>query len=257
MRLEIIPVPAFTDNYIWLIISGRYCAVIDPGEAKPVRGVLEERDLEPCAILLTHHHHDHVGGVRSLLKEHPVPVWGPADERMPKATHAVGEGDNVTLPELGLNLRVIDVAGHTRSHIAYYSRAEGLLFCGDTLFSIGCGRLFEGTPEQMQQSLDKLAGLPDETLVYCAHEYTAANCRFALSVEPDNEALQQRCRDVEAMRAKNQPTLPSRLADERACNPFLRTRTPAVIAAARRHRPEVGDDPAAIFGVIRELKDQA
>ena len=178
--MKIIPVPAFEDNYIWLICDGRYAAVVDPGDAEPVLGHLSRHGLRLAAILITHHHGDHTGGIEALLRHAAVPVYGPRKENIPGITNPVGTGDTVRLPELGVEFAVLDVPGHTAGHIAYYGANS--LFCGDTLFTCGCGKLFEGTPAQMHASLQKFAALPDDTQVYCAHEYTLENIRFAKKV---------------------------------------------------------------------------
>jgi len=247
-------IPAFSDNYIWLISGeGRACAVVDPGDHRPVLEVLEQHGLELRHILLTHHHPDHTGGVAGLLRKYPARVHGPDDSRIRDLDETVVEGDRVELPELGAEFSVIEVPGHTRSHIAFHG--HGVLFCGDTLFSIGCGRLFEGSAAQMQASLDKLADLPPETRVYCAHEYTQSNCAFALEVEPDNAALQTRSRQVAEARSQGLSTIPSRLSDELAANPFMRTREDSVVDAARKIDPQAspGEETMA---VIRAWKDR-
>lgn len=253
MNLRIEAIPAFRDNYVWALHNGHDCVLVDPGEAGPPLDFLERRALRLAGLLLTHHHHDHIGGADSILRRRPAPAWGPDDARMPECADAVRENDSVTVPEMGLTFSVLEVPAHTRSHIAFYG--HGMLFCGDTLFSVGCGRLFEGTPVQMQASLDKLAALPDDTRVYCGHEYTVANCHFALEVEPDNEELRARTREAEALRAEGRVTLPSTLERERAVNPFLRTREPTVIEAARRREPLPDERPETVFGVIRRWKD--
>jgi len=253
MALRIEAIPAFTDNYIWALIDQGRCVLVDPGDANPARDFLRANDLELIGLLLTHHHPDHVGGVNALRAAKPVPAWGPADARMPDDIEIVGEGDQVWVAEFGLRFKVLETPGHTLSHIAFHGL--DLLFCGDTLFSSGCGRLFEGTPTQMQASLDKLADLPDATRVFCAHEYTRANCRFALRVEPNNRALRKRADEVEKLRAKDLITLPTTLGDEKRFNPFLRTRQPEVIAAAQARQPDTSAAPEAVFGVIRRWKD--
>jgi hydroxyacylglutathione hydrolase len=253
-ELTVTAVPAFADNYIWLVSTGESrCAVIDPGDAAPVLEALQRQDLELDAILLTHHHADHVGGVPRLVEATGAAVFGPADRRIPNVDHAVGEGDTVELAALGLVFAVLEVPGHTSSHIAFHG--HGALFCGDTLFSVGCGRLFEGTPEQMQASLDKLAALPEATRVFCAHEYTLSNCDFALAVEPGNADLARRASQVEALRATGHITLPSTLGEEKRVNPFLRTRAAAVVAAARRHDP-AAEPGAPTLAAIRAWKDR-
>lgn len=251
--LQMTAIPAFSDNYIWLLERGDgVCAVVDPGDHRPVLPVLERRNLKLSYILLTHHHADHIGGVAGLLQHHSAMVIGPRDERIPGRDRTVCEGDRVELELMNLSFEVIEVPAHTRSHIAYHG--EGLLFCGDTLFSVGCGRLFEGTASQMQSSLDKIARLPPQTRVYCAHEYTRANCEFALRVEPHNEALQARSRAVVAARENGQITIPSTLSEELQVNPFLRTREAAVVAAARKISP--GTQPGSeTLAVIRSWKD--
>jgi len=255
MNIRVEAIRAFTDNYIWAVHDGRHCVIVDPGEASGTLAFLERHGLALCGLLLTHHHHDHVGGVDEIRARHSAPAWGPDDPRMPGDLRVVAQGDSVTIDELALNFSVIETPGHTTSHIAFHGHE--LLFCGDTLFSVGCGRLFEGTPAQMQASIDKFAVLPDSTRVYCAHEYTESNCRFAREVEPDNKALAQRCEEVSALRRRDRITLPSTIEAEKACNPFMRTREASVIAAAQQREPGRGDSPADVFGVIRRWKDAA
>jgi len=243
-KLSITPIPALTDNYIWLLTNGgNDCAVVDPGEAGPVLKVLEQEGLNLSYILLTHHHYDHVDGVPELLEHYDAKVFGPADDRIPVVHQVCREGFEVQLPELNVSFQVFEVPAHTRSHIAYFG--ENALFCGDTLFSLGCGRLFEGTASDMQKALDKLAALPADTQVYCAHEYTQANCKFALAVEPD----------IDRLRAANKITLPSRLGDELATNPFLRTRADSVVNMARKIDPEATPG-IATMAAIRAWKDR-
>lgn len=250
--MKIIPIPAFDDNYIWLIRNQRYAVAVDPGDAEPVLEYLRHHDLRLTAILVTHHHGDHTGGNQDLVRGADIPVFGPRRENIPALTHPVGQNEIVRLPELDMEFAVLDVPGHTAGHIAYYGANS--LFCGDTLFTCGCGKLFEGTPAQMYASLQKLAALPDETAVYCAHEYTLANILFAKSVEPANAALLGR--EADAIRARNagRPTVPSSMALEKETNPFLRCTQPAVIEAAARHAGQQLDDPASVFAALRKWK---
>ena len=250
--LSLQALPAFTDNYIWALSDENGKAIlVDPGQAGPVLKAVAE-GLAPIAILLTHHHNDHIGGVGELLDHFEIPVYAPVDERIPRATHRVGEGDRVRIDALGIEFEVLPVPGHTLSHVAYHG--GGYLFCGDTLFSLGCGRLFEGTPGQMLASLDRLAALPGETLVCCGHEYTQSNGRFAAAAEPENRLRDIRLAEVAAMRAHGRPSVPSSMASERDCNPFLRVDQPA-IKSALRSRGLVGDDRDRSFAALRSWKD--
>jgi hydroxyacylglutathione hydrolase len=255
--ISIIPIPAFADNYIWLLHRGTNAVVVDPGDAAPVIAHLDREGLELCAILTTHHHNDHVGGNRALLARWPVPVYGPARETIPGRTHALAEGDAITVPGIGVELSVLDIPGHTAGHIAYVARNADapLVFCGDTLFAVGCGRLFEGTPPQMLASLCKLSALPGPTRVYCGHEYTLANLRFARAVEPANVLLEKRQAREQEKRNRAEPTLPSTIGEERATNPFLRADEPAVRAAAEQHAGRALSDRVAVFAEIRAWKN--
>ena len=255
---EIVPLTAFSDNYIWLLRRGSQAAVVDPGDAAPVLAYLRQQQLSLCAILATHHHADHIGGIAELLAYSDAPVFGPAGEPIASLTHPLQPGEKVELPALGATFEIIGVPGHTRAHIAYYDRqheSDGALFCGDALFACGCGRIFEGTPMLMRHSLARLAALPETTRIYCAHEYTEANIRFALAVDPENPDLLLRAEEVAKLRAKNLPSLPTTLKVELAVNPFLRWSAPAVIAAAQRHSGRPVLQANDVFAAIREWKN--
>lgn len=257
--LQIEALPAFSDNYIWLLLNpaDRACAVVDPGDAAPVLEWLATHpDCRLTDILVTHHHHDHVGGVARLKEQTGARVIGPQQEAIPQRDLAVGEGDRLEV--LGCPWRVLHVPGHTLGHVAYYSETADdapLLFCGDTLFAAGCGRLFEGTPEQMHDSLGRLASLPEATRIYCAHEYTLSNLRFARAVEPDNPGVQARLEDAERLRAAGQPTVPSTLGMERATNPFLRCDETSIkkIISARENNENLTS--TLVFAGLRAWKD--
>lgn len=254
--LKLIPIPAFADNYLWLLHDGQRALVVDPGDAAPVQRVLQENALQLESILVTHHHADHTGGVDALRNATGAKVYGPASESIPGPFMPLMGGDIARA--MGLDFQIIDVPGHTSGHIAFYTaRMNGkpLLFCGDTLFSGGCGRLFEGTPAQMLASLDKLAALPGNTVVCCTHEYTLSNLRFALAVDPDNGALASYHAQCVKLREAEQPTLPTSIAQELLINPFLRTRQAALQTSAR-HFDAAAHDDTSVFAAIRQWKNQ-
>ena len=256
-RIQVHPIPAFRDNYIWALRSGSRVAIVDPGDAQPVLDYLAQERLQLVAVLATHHHPDHVGGVAELTltagRGRSIPVYGPKYEPIATLTHPVAGGARVAIPELGAEFEVLDIPGHRRAHIAYYG--SNMVFCGDTLFACGCGRVFEGTPPQLHASLQKLAALPDENLVYCGHEYTLANIRFARAVEPGNFALVERERADTRTREENRPTVPTAIAREKASNPFLRCGEPEVAQSAGRHFGAALTDPVEVFTAIREWKN--
>jgi hydroxyacylglutathione hydrolase len=247
---KILLIPAFKDNYIWLLVRDGRAAVVDPGEPEPVIERLETLGLQLESILITHHHADHQGGIAALQARWQAEVFGPEIESITGCNHPLTGGETITI--LGQQVKVMAVPGHTLGHLAYY--VPGALFCGDTLFGAGCGRLFEGSPAQMSQSLASIAELPDDTLIYCAHEYTEANLRFAVAVEPSNTNLQARVKQVAELRAAGLPSVPSTLAEEKATNPFLRSGEPAVIAAALKHAA-VDRSKVAVFAAIRQWRN--
>ena len=255
----IIPLPAFTDNYVWAIREGGLAAVVDPGDAAPVRAWLARERVELCAILVTHHHPDHTGGIADLVRAHPVPVIGPAREAIPDRTRGVGQGDRFEIPGIALPVEVLDIPGHTAGHVAFVGSdpawGEPVVFCGDTLFAAGCGRLFEGTPGEMWTSLSALAALPGGTRVYCGHEYTIANLRFAAAVEPGRSEIAARTAREQAARDRGLPTLPTTIALERETNPFLRATEAGVRAIAEAHAGRALGDAVAVFAALREWKN--
>lgn len=256
---SVVPIPAFEDNYLWLLVRGAAAVVVDPGDAAAVQRELDARGAALAAILVTHHHGDHTGGVAELAARHRCPVFGPAAEapRIPALTHPLQEGGHVEIPELGLRFEVWEVPGHTAGHIAFVGAgaAAGLLFCGDTLFSAGCGRLFEGTAGQLHRSLQRLAALPPETAVYCTHEYTASNLAFARAVLPDDGAIAAAIAEISGRRARGEPSLPSTIGRERSINVFLRAGEPGVAAAASAHAGALCAPGLPTFTALRRWKD--
>ncbi|WP_058896372.1 hydroxyacylglutathione hydrolase [Herbaspirillum rubrisubalbicans] len=263
--MDVMAVPAFDDNYLWIIHDGHHAAVVDPGDAVPVLAALQAEGLTLAAILLTHHHADHVGGVVDLARQAVsdafpvVPVYGPAREqsRIKGITIPLHGNEDIDIPALGLRLQVIEVPGHTLGHLAYYSDSTepGLLFCGDTLFAGGCGRLFEGTPAQMVDSLTRLASLPDDTQVYCAHEYTLSNLKFAAEVEPGNAELAARILRERARREKGEATVPTTIALERQTNPFLRAGETQIQQSLQKAGRLTQLDEVSSFAALREWKN--
>ena len=253
--LEIIPLTALKDNYIWILINriNQCVAIVDPSEHEPVLECIQSKNLNPIAILITHHHWDHVGGISGLTKKYNIPVYTPKKEFVEGSTNPVGEGDIISLPELDLEINILDVPGHTSGAIAYYTKK--MLFSGDTLFTGGCGRLFEGSPTQMYASLSKIKKLPTKTLVYCGHEYTIPNLQFATAVEIDNKAIQRRLDIAQKTRNENLPTVPATLEIEKQTNPFLRCNEQSVINAASMRAGKALDNPAEVFATIRDWKD--
>lgn len=249
---NITAIPAFQHNYIWAIHDDRHAVLVDPGESAPVLAFLEAHGLQLDAILCTHRHHDHVDGIAKLREVYNVPVYGRRHPQNPHITDGLGEGDQLEFDVFGIKFDIIEVPGHLDDHIAFI--APGMVFCGDILFGAGCGRNFEGTPAQLHHSLQRLARLPDTTRVYCAHEFTAANLRFALVCEPGNPAVQQRIADTQRLRAANLPTLPSSIALEKATNPFLRCTQPEIIRTLQQ-RGLTDTSELAVFTALREWKN--
>jgi hydroxyacylglutathione hydrolase len=253
---EVVAIPAFDDNYIWLIHNGKNGIVVDPGDAEAVIEVLGQHKLRLSGILITHHHADHTGGIPRLVELFGCAVIGPKGENIPGLTQRVDASDSIAPGDLGIEFAVLDVPGHTKGHIAYYCAEPGWLFPGDTLFAAGCGRLFEGTPEQMFQSLSTLAALPGTTQVFCAHEYTLSNLAFALEVDPFNPALIERVHIEKAKRAQGLSTIPTNIAIEKLTNPFLRTSNPDIAKRLGACRQMIDDEPVNVFSGLRRWKDE-
>lgn len=254
MSLQPVALPAFRDNYVWALACDGLALVVDPGDASAVTPWLEREGLRLAFILVTHHHADHTGGVATLKAAHHPLVLGP-DEDIEELDRVMADGDSLLLGPFGA-AEVLAVPGHTLGHIAFHFPGHGLLFCGDTLFSAGCGRLFEGTPAQLHASLQKLAALPASTRICCAHEYTQSNLRFAAAVEPLNPAVERRALEVARLRSESRPTLPVTLGEEKAYNPFLRCSEPDVVAAASRHGGTVLSPGEATLAALRAWKDE-
>ncbi|CAA6827119.1 MAG: Hydroxyacylglutathione hydrolase (EC [uncultured Thiotrichaceae bacterium] len=254
MSVTITAIPAFSDNYFWLLHDAQHAVIVDPGDAQPVLEMLEKKQLTLTAILITHHHWDHTNGIEKLIENYPdIPVYGPAKENIPCKTHALGDSDIVHISKPTLKLSVMDVPGHTAGHIAYLQGHN--LFCGDTLFASGCGRVFDGTLEDLHNSLQKIAALPSTTIIYCAHEYTIDNLGFAQWVEPDNEDINARIEACHQLLDNNQATVPTQLSVEKLCNPFIRTHLPHVIAQAEGQVKHSLENASEVFAALRTWKD--
>ncbi|KAA3648946.1 MAG: hydroxyacylglutathione hydrolase [Proteobacteria bacterium] len=253
MTIQVTPIKAFTDNYIWAIHDNQHCYVVDPGQAEPVNQFIADKQLSLSGILITHHHNDHVGGMVSLQQRHQVPAWGPDDDRINGELQVVTEQNQVDLQALSVCLQVLFIPGHTISHIAFYN--NDWLFCGDALFSLGCGRMFEGHPAMFVESLNKIKALPEHLAVYCGHEYTQDNCRFARALEPDSQALMEFCQQIKKLRAQQKPSLPSRLSTELKLNPFLRTADNDYQKLVQNHLKTPINDAITCFAALRQWKD--
>lgn len=247
----------FSDNYIWLIVNdeNKNVVAVDPGDSKSLQNFLIKQNLKLTDVLLTHHHADHVGGVLNLIKHNSINVYGPREENISGVTHDLQDNQEVHLQSVNINFKILFIPGHTLGHIAYYNSKHKILFCGDTLFSAGCGRIFEGTAQQMYDSLQKINSLPDDTLIYCTHEYTLNNLKFALSVEPDNIDIQNRIDIVKSKLEQGKPSLPSMLSDERKFNPFLRCDKSTIINSLQKKLNVKIDANLQTFIYLRKLKD--
>lgn len=253
--IKVNAIPALKDNYVWALVdeTNKTVVIVDPGEAKPVLDFISSHGLKPLGILITHHHWDHVNGIGEIKKQFDIPVYGPATEDVPLTTALVRDNDVVTIPDFPVRFKAMYIPGHTKGHIAYH--APQMLFCGDTLFAAGCGRLFEGTPEQMTKSLGRMTALPDDTRIYCAHEYTLNNLAFAQTVEPDNANIKTRIEQVAALRDQGKPSLPSVLKEEKATNPFLRCDSRQLIENVEKYAGQTLGDPVSVFTWLRKWKD--
>lgn len=249
--MNIVPIMALRDNYIWCVIKQSNCLIVDPGEADPVFDFINHNKLKISAILTTHHHWDHTNGIKEIVKHNTIPVYG--SEQIPMVSHIVKDKEIIHIPPLQLAFQVLTIPAHTLEHVAYYG--EGLAFTGDTLFTGGCGRIFEGTAKQMYESLTKLKQLPPTTLIYCGHEYTLKNLEFAKRVEPDNLVISERIHQTQQLRVADKPTVPAPLSIELETNPFLRCEQPTVIAAASNHAGKKLTDPVEVLATLRELKN--
>lgn len=255
MATTLKPIPSLTDNYIWLLInpSNSTAVIVDPGTSAACENYFEQENIRPVAILVTHRHWDHVNGIEQLVNKYDIPVHGPATEHIPCLTRPLADNEHISIPESGLDFKVIDIAGHTAGHIGYLT--DNKLFCGDTLFSAGCGRLLGGTAAQLHASLQRICQLPDETAIYCAHEYTLDNLRFAQAVEPGNPDIQRRIDEVKTLRAKKLPSLPATLEMEKRYNPFLRTGKESVMRAVAQHSGQQIENSEDCFRYLRMWKD--
>jgi hydroxyacylglutathione hydrolase len=251
--MNIQSIPIFKDNYIWLIVGAKSAVAIDPGDAKPLQDFLHKHDLSLDAILITHYHSDHVGGILDLKEEYNPNIYAPKSEQVQGITQQVSGGDELLLSSINKTLSVLDIPGHTLGHVGYYM--PGILFCGDTLFSAGCGRIFEGSPQQMFDSLQKLAALPDETLVYCTHEYTAKNLEFAKTIEPSNTAIENKLNAVLELRKNNTPSIPTTIGEEKKYNPFLRCYRPEIVLHLENYFGLKISSSVEAFKYLRQLKD--
>jgi hydroxyacylglutathione hydrolase len=252
---NIAAISAFEDNYIWAMHNEAHAVVVDPGDAEPVLSFLASHGLELTAILCTHRHHDHIGGIAKLCSVYNLPVYGRQHSKNPQISHDLKEGDQLKLDEFGLVFDIMEVPGHVDDHIAYYSANPGILFCGDVLFGAGCGKNFEGPVEQLHRSLQRFSRLPENTLAYCAHEYTASNLGFAKVCDPDNPGVQERIEETQALREKNLSTVPFTISRELATNPFMRCNDPAVLRSLQKQGYEVHDELSA-FTALRDWRDR-